>query len=139
MLSVGLDTLKERGRQLAGDLASRVLSLASSTLERTAQMQVSERGPFPRVDSADMRWGAGQDRARMLVLRDVTEAVQLDRMRQEFVAKAWHGLTTPITAVSAAVEALELGALLVGHARQAFHGAAHAAQEDAVVLRLVSA
>lgn len=108
MLSIGLEALK--GRQ-ATDVSSRVLALAGTPTDRPVQIEVSDRGPWLLVDSVDMRWGTEQERAWMLVVRDVTEAVRLDRMRQEFVARASHELRTPITAVSTAVEALELGAL----------------------------
>ena len=46
----------------------------------------------------------------VLVLADITENERRQRAEREFVANASHELRTPVSAIAAAVEALELGA-----------------------------
>ncbi|WP_341669285.1 sensor histidine kinase [Alcaligenes sp. SDU_A2] len=49
------------------------------------------------------------DDATLVVVRDVTLQVELDRMRSEFLSLAAHELRAPLAAVSGYVELLELG------------------------------
>ncbi|HZU97636.1 MAG TPA: ATP-binding protein [Planctomycetota bacterium] len=48
----------------------------------------------------------------VVLLRDITEAVQYERLRREFVANVSHELRTPLTLVKGFLENLEDGALL---------------------------
>ncbi len=59
--------------------------------------------PIPPRDS-------GASRALLLV-NDVTDRVQVENTRREFVSNASHELRTPIAAIQAAAEALQRGAL----------------------------
>src|SRR5690606_15400541 len=56
------------------------------------------------------------DDATLVVIRDVTLQVELDRMRSEFLSLAAHELRSPLAAVAGYVELLELG--LVAPERQ---------------------
>ena len=47
----------------------------------------------------------------VMVVRDITEARNLDKLRQAFVADASHELRTPVSAMLTSVEALESGGL----------------------------
>jgi len=48
-------------------------------------------------------YGPGQ---RLLLIRDVTQSVMLERMRSDFVANASHELRTPLTVISGYLDAL---------------------------------
>lgn len=64
--------------------------------------------PLP-VQERDAR---GRRQAKALVLlNDVTEMQRVELMRREFVSNASHELRTPISAISASVDALKAGAL----------------------------
>jgi two-component system phosphate regulon sensor histidine kinase PhoR len=63
-----------------------------------------ELGPDPRtVRASALPVGAGEV---LLILRDVTEARRLDRVRRDFVAAASHELKTPVASIQAAAETL---------------------------------
>jgi two-component system phosphate regulon sensor histidine kinase PhoR len=53
----------------------------------------------------------GGRRMAVLVVQDVTELRQLERVRQDFVANVSHELRTPLAAIRALVETLKDGAL----------------------------
>lgn len=113
ILGVTRDALAERDFGARADLAGRVLSLAGQPGDHSEQMDVAETDRHLMVDTLEIAWGSGSGelRARVMVLRDISHFVRLDRTRQEFVANASHELRTPITAVATSLEALELGAL----------------------------
>ena len=50
---------------------------------------------------------SGEDRALVLTLRDVTEALRVERMRADFVANASHELRTPLASLLGFVETLQ--------------------------------
>jgi signal transduction histidine kinase len=66
---------------------------------------------------APVRWlraaalPVGDDGSVLVVVRDVTEARRLDRVRRDFVANASHELKTPVSSIRAAAETLRAGAI----------------------------
>jgi two-component system phosphate regulon sensor histidine kinase PhoR len=51
------------------------------------------------------------DGSVLVVVRDITEARRLDRVRRDFVANASHELKTPVSSIRAAAETLRAGAI----------------------------
>lgn len=56
------------------------------------------------------QWMEGQGTRTTLVVRDLTEQLRIDRMRDEFVATVSHELRTPLTSVLGAIGLLTSGA-----------------------------
>jgi two-component system phosphate regulon sensor histidine kinase PhoR len=88
-----------------GYAVSRVLELLSGEGEARERLHLtdSDRWLALRILQAD-------DATRVAVLNDVSDFVRTERLRREFVANASHELRTPVMAMSAALEALEMGA-----------------------------
>ncbi len=87
-----------------------VLDIIRDTLanDRVNQIEYSERLPSERVylvRSAPVADTAGP--VFMLVLRDVSEARRIDRMRSDFVANASHELRTPLASLRGYIETLQ--------------------------------
>jgi two-component system phosphate regulon sensor histidine kinase PhoR len=61
----------------------------------------------------------------LVVLRDVTEARRLDKLRRDFVANASHELRTPLASVRVMIESLSSGALSEPETAQRFLGIAN--------------
>lgn len=87
-----------------------VLDIIRDTLAngRVNQIEYSERLPSERVYL--VRSAPVSDAERpvfMLVLRDVSEARRIDRMRSDFVANASHELRTPLASLRGYIETLQ--------------------------------
>jgi signal transduction histidine kinase len=78
----------------------------------------------------------GEDEA-VLVLRDVTRRERQERAERDFIANAAHELRTPLSGITVAVEALQLGAAEVPEQRDRFLGGI--ARETARLSSLVRA
>jgi signal transduction histidine kinase len=87
---------------------------------REAVRRTIETGEIERAEaetSAPSKWlrasaiSVGADRSVLLVVRDVTEARQLEAVRRDFVANASHELKTPAASIRAAAETLRDGAI----------------------------
>jgi signal transduction histidine kinase len=87
---------------------------------RRAAKRAAYTGAITRVEAdtgAPARWlraaalPVGDDGSVLVVVRDVTEARRLDRVRRDFVANASHELKTPVSSIRAAAETLRAGAI----------------------------
>ena len=88
-----------------GDLIRRALDGAGE--QRAANRAPRARAPHPRRSSprrSPAREGA------VVVVRDITEAERLHRMRRDFVANVSHELKTPLAAIRGYAETLTDGA-----------------------------
>lgn len=63
-----------------------------------------------QADVSVSQWMEGQGTRTTLVIRDLTEQLRIDRMRDEFVATVSHELRTPLTSVLGAIGLLTSGA-----------------------------
>lgn len=93
----------------AGSLAAHLRQLMTSGGEGKALLDLPVPDRHLALHTLSIPWGPRRS-ARLALLREITAFVRTDRMRQEFVANASHELRTPVAAVSAALEALEIGA-----------------------------
>ena len=87
-----------------------VLDIIRDTLAngRVNQIEYSERLPSERVYLVRSAPVSDADRpVFMLVLRDVSEARRIDRMRSDFVANASHELRTPLASLRGYIETLQ--------------------------------
>nr|WP_319518835.1 phosphate regulon sensor histidine kinase PhoR [uncultured Martelella sp.] len=89
-----------------------VLDIIRDTLANghTNQIEYSERLPSERVylvRVAPVAGGADDTPVFMLVLRDISEARRIDRMRSDFVANASHELRTPLASLRGYIETLQ--------------------------------
>ena len=75
----------------------------------TEQVVWRDRVPVERVFEVTIAPldRAGEDRAVVLTLKDLTEAVRVERMRADFVANASHELRTPLASLLGFVETLQ--------------------------------
>ena len=92
----------------------------SGVIERVQRefrsMQVQPGSEPARVLEMRAYAASEPDDATLVVIRDVTLQVELDRMRSEFLSLAAHELRAPLASVSGYIELLELG--LVAPERQ---------------------
>ena len=79
------------------------------TSGQTEQVSWRDRVPVERVFDVTVAAldRAGEDRALVLTLRDLTEALRVERMRADFVANASHELRTPLASLLGFVETLQ--------------------------------
>ncbi|MAM08969.1 MAG: phosphate regulon sensor histidine kinase PhoR [Rhizobiaceae bacterium] len=89
-----------------------VLDVIRDTLanNRVNQIEYSERLPSERVYLVRVAPVAGAEGGKpvfMLVLRDISEARRIDRMRSDFVANASHELRTPLASLRGYIETLQ--------------------------------
>jgi len=92
----------------------------------------------PREEILEARlapFGDGTERGVLVVLRNVTRARQLEKMRREFVASVAHELRTPLTAIRGFAETLLDGALEEPEAARQFVGIIK--QESEALSRLI--
>jgi two-component system phosphate regulon sensor histidine kinase PhoR len=85
----------------------------------------SERVPVERlfdVCVAPLATEAGEIRAALLTLRDLTEARRVERMRVDFIANASHELRTPLASLLGFVDTLQGPARDDSRAREKFLG-----------------
>ena len=75
----------------------------------TEQVSWRDRVPVERVFDVSIAAldRVGEDRAVVLTLTDLTEAVRVERMRADFVANASHELRTPLASLLGFVETLQ--------------------------------
>ena len=76
---------------------------------QTEQVSWRDRVPVERVFDVTVAPldRSGEDRALVLTLRDLTEALRVERMRADFVANASHELRTPLASLLGFVETLQ--------------------------------
>ena len=76
---------------------------------QTEQVSWRDRVPVERVFDVTVAPldRPGEDRALVLTLRDLTEALRVERMRADFVANASHELRTPLASLLGFVETLQ--------------------------------
>jgi two-component system phosphate regulon sensor histidine kinase PhoR len=113
--------------------------LLSESLNRdgATQAEIVMREPEERVLQAtatplnDQQGRIGT----LVVLNDVTRLRRLERVRRDFVANVSHELKTPISAVRAAVETLQAGAMSSPEDRERFLGmvARHVERINAII------
>nr|WP_246072604.1 phosphate regulon sensor histidine kinase PhoR [Martelella lutilitoris] len=89
-----------------------VLDIIRDTLAngRSNQIEYSERLPSERVYLVRVAPVADTEGSRpvfMLILRDISEARRIDRMRSDFVANASHELRTPLASLRGYIETLQ--------------------------------
>nr|WP_272213967.1 histidine kinase dimerization/phospho-acceptor domain-containing protein [Marinicella sp. W31]MDC2879908.1 histidine kinase dimerization/phospho-acceptor domain-containing protein [Marinicella sp. W31] len=89
-----------------------VLDIIRDTLAngRANQIEYSERLPSERVylvRAAPVATEPGRNPVFLLVLRDISEARRIDRMRSDFVANASHELRTPLASLRGYIETLQ--------------------------------
>ena len=113
---LGLDRTRTLGTSASGWLEELGLTQTMQRVLRlgdTASEQVTLAQDPPRVvraDFAPLRNDKGPSSGVVVVLHDVTQQENLDRMRREFVANVSHELRTPITTVKSYLETLLDGA-----------------------------
>jgi two-component system phosphate regulon sensor histidine kinase PhoR len=92
------------------------------TSGQTEQVSWRDRVPVERVFDVTVAAldRAGEDRALVLTLRDLTEALRVERMRADFVANASHELRTPLASLLGFVETLQGPAREDARARDRF-------------------
>ncbi|RYB02531.1 ATP-binding protein [Lichenibacterium ramalinae] len=88
----------------------------------TEQVSWRDRVPVERVFDVTVAPldRPGEDRALVLTLRDLTEALRVERMRADFVANASHELRTPLASLLGFVETLQGPARDDARARERF-------------------
>ncbi|HRK85352.1 MAG TPA: ATP-binding protein [Alcaligenes faecalis] len=105
------DQHRERSADSAGLEA--VLRGLNAVIRRSQRefrcMQVQPGSDPARILELRAHAALEPDDATLVVVRDVTLQVELDRMRSEFLSLAAHELRAPLAAVSGYVELLELG------------------------------
>ena len=85
-----------------------------------------ERVAHARVTDSERTWAvaavpaASEDGDAILILSDVSERERRERAEREFVTNAAHELGTPVTAIAAALEALQGGAKELDDERDRF-------------------
>lgn len=100
----GLKRKKDRGQRVDNILRDPELVGLLHAKDHSARIEI----PSPVVDGNWLNcrvvpYGADQ---KLLLLRDVTERIQLSKMRRDFVANASHELRSPLTVISGYLDAL---------------------------------
>jgi two-component system phosphate regulon sensor histidine kinase PhoR len=100
----GLKRKKDLGQRVDNILRDPELVGLLHAKDQSASIEI----PSPVVDGnwlncRVVRYGADQ---KLLLLRDVTERIQLSKMRRDFVANASHELRSPLTVISGYLDAL---------------------------------
>ncbi len=113
---LGMDREKTLGTRATAWLRELGLDEAMSRVLRHGET-ISERVTLPqepprvvRADIAPLPSDRSANAGAVIVMHDVTEQENLDRMRREFVANVSHELRTPITTVKSYLETLLDGA-----------------------------
>jgi two-component system, OmpR family, phosphate regulon sensor histidine kinase PhoR len=124
----GVLLLDPEGRRVfANEALERHLGAAPDSVEALLPLEIQRAakhagftGSVTRAEAdtgAPVRWlraaaiPVGDDGSVLVVVRDVTEARRLDRVRRDFVANASHELKTPVASIRAAAETLRAGAI----------------------------
>ena len=100
----GLKRKKDRGQRVDNILRDPELVSLLHSEDQSSRIEI----PSPVVDGNWLNcrvvpYGADQ---KLLLLRDVTERIQLSKMRRDFVANASHELRSPLTVISGYLDAL---------------------------------
>jgi len=122
-------TFDENGRAVETNLAARLTFGAATQNRLLATDLLGQAGSghdalllggrleLQRIDGtrfqaeiSSSRWKEGQQTRTTLVVRDITEQLRVERMRDEFLATVSHELRTPLTSVLGAVGLLAAGA-----------------------------
>ncbi|MEE4163784.1 MAG: phosphate regulon sensor histidine kinase PhoR [Woeseiaceae bacterium] len=101
----GFRPKKDRGQRV--DNILRDPELAELLVAGDADMTVEIESPVRSGDWLNCRvvpYGADQ---KMLLLRDVTERMRLNKMRRDFVANASHELRSPLTVISGYLDSMD--------------------------------
>lgn len=103
---LGLNNVAERGRALVARLAPMPLAHwlatgrhAEPILDATSPADPNIRLHLRLIPYSDHRW--------LLVARDVTKLLQLERVRRDFVANVSHELRTPLTVIHGYLDMVE--------------------------------
>jgi signal transduction histidine kinase len=124
----GVLLLDAHGRRVfANEALERHLGMTPDSAEAMLPLEIQRAakraaftGAVVRAEAdtgAPVRWlraaaiPVGDDGSVLVVVRDVTEARRLDRVRRDFVANASHELKTPVSSIRAAAETLRSGAI----------------------------
>lgn len=116
LLGVPAESLlrKRFTEQYEGFAASRILAALAQGGETRDELQIPELDHHLLYRTYEVKaprpWQDGLVVARVAVINDVTRFRRVDRMRREFVANASHELRTPVAALAALLEVLELSA-----------------------------
>ena len=100
----GLKRKKDRGQRVDNILRDPELADLLHAEDQSSRIEI----PSPVVDGNWLNCRVvpyGPDQ-KLLLLRDVTERIQLSKMRRDFVANASHELRSPLTVISGYLDAL---------------------------------
>lgn len=87
------------------------LQCARTGEPRQAQVELRDRHKLVQAMAVPLSRTPEHGRRSLLLLTDLTEIRRVETTRREFVSNASHELRTPISAIKAAVETLQRGAL----------------------------
>jgi len=101
---VGLKPKKDRGQRVDNIIRDPALTELLRADDPTMTVDIES----PMQDSAWLNcrlvpYGAGQ---KLLIIRDVTERIRLNKMRRDFVANASHELRSPLTVICGYLDSL---------------------------------
>jgi PAS domain S-box-containing protein len=104
----------EDSPERAGDLASCVVCSAAggATSSHTASFRRSDGTVMPvELTAATIDDSSGNAAGVVVTFRDITERLQVERMKDEFVSTVSHELRTPLTSIRGALTILSSGAM----------------------------
>ncbi|MCB1775051.1 MAG: phosphate regulon sensor histidine kinase PhoR [Gammaproteobacteria bacterium] len=102
---LGLQTAKDIGQPLLNLFRSPEIALLLKQHDYSSSLQTTAPGrPERRLEVRITPYGEGQI---LLLARDISERLQQERVRKDFVANVSHELRTPLTVVSGFVENLQ--------------------------------
>ena len=101
---VGLKRKKDRGQRIDNILRDQRLSALISN--RIYDQAVEIRSPVNDDEWLNCRVAPYGPDQKLLLIRDITESMRLNKMRRDFVANASHELRSPLTVISGYLDAL---------------------------------
>ncbi len=101
---VGFDTRKDRGQRV--DNILRDPRFVAYLKSESASEGIEIQSPLRDGDWIYCRIVPYGENQRLLLMRDVTERVRLNKMRRDFVANASHELRSPLTVIGGYLDAL---------------------------------